>query len=205
VKIEQKTGLLLETLYIPSPNCNERPAGLKIDMIVIHNISLPPGEFGGPYIDDLFCNRLDRALHPFFEEIVHLEVSSHCLIRRDGVITQYVPFTQRAWHAGISSFRGQEDCNDFSIGIELEGADEIPYSNEQYVSLVGLIKTLMSTYNDISLERIVGHSTIAPDRKTDPGTAFDWNLLKSLLQEQEEAQDQDKTKGSRDRDMRAGG
>ncbi len=205
MKIEQKTGLLLETLYIPSPNCNERPAGLKIDMIVIHNISLPPGEFGGPYIDDLFCNRLDRALHPFFEEIVHLEVSSHCLIRRDGVITQYVPFTQRAWHAGISSFRGQEDCNDFSIGIELEGADEIPYSNEQYVSLVGLIKTLMSTYNDISLERIVGHSTIAPDRKTDPGTAFDWNLLKSLLQEQEEAQDQDKTKGSRDRDMRAGG
>ncbi len=181
MKIDNLTGLLQDTPFIPSPNCNARPADACIDMIVIHNISLPPNEFGGPYIDDLFCNRLDTSFHPYFAEIAHLKVSSHCLIRRNGAITQYVPFTLRAWHAGISIFKGQENCNDFSIGIELEGADEIPYSNEQYSGLAVLIKTLMTTYIDISYDRIVGHSTIAPNRKTDPGPAFDWNLLMRLL------------------------
>lgn len=181
MKIDIKTGLLQDCIFIPSPNCDERPMGMKLDMIVVHNISLPPGEFGGPYIDDLFCNRLDPNAHPYFVEIEKLKVSCHCLIRRDGTITQYVPFTQRAWHAGVSSFKGRESCNDFSIGIELEGADEIPYSNEQYSSLVELISTLISTYDNISYDRIVGHSTIAPDRKTDPGPAFDWDLLMRRL------------------------
>jgi AmpD protein len=185
MKIDKKTGLLQKILFIPSPNCEERPAGMNIDMIVIHNISLPPGEFGGPYIDDLFCNRLNPNKHPYFAEIVHLQVSSHCLIRRDGSITQYVPFSQRAWHAGVSSFQGREGCNDFSIGIELEGTDEIPYSKEQYASLGELITTLMSTYSNISYDRIVGHSTIAPDRKTDPGPSFDWGFLRSLLNDAE--------------------
>lgn len=183
MNINPLTGLLQEARFIPSPNFGVRPNDCRIDMVVIHNISLPPREFGGSYIDDFFCNRLDKTLHPYFEGIIHLKVSSHCLIRRHGQITQYVPFTQRAWHAGISFFQGRADCNDFSIGIELEGADDIPYTNEQYVALVELIKTLRSTYKDISLDRIVGHDTIAPDRKTDPGPAFDWSLLRRRLEE----------------------
>lgn len=186
MKIETTTGLLEKAVYKPSPNCDARPIGMSIDMIVIHNISLPPGEFGGPYIDDLFCNRLDSTLHPFFTEIKDLKVSSHSLIRRDGSITQYVPFTERAWHAGVSSFMGRESCNDFSIGIELEGADDIPYTSEQYKSLVELIKGLMAAYKTITYDRIVGHSTIAPNRKTDPGPAFDWNLLMQELTESTE-------------------
>ncbi len=180
VEIDVATGLLSEARYVPSPNYNERPVGANVDLVVIHNISLPPGEFGGPYIDALFTNHLDASLDPYFIEIAALKVSSHCLIRRDGEIVQYVPFDKRAWHAGESNFRGRENCNDFSVGIELEGTDEIPYTSIQYAVLANLILVLKQTYPDITDSRIVGHNTIAPTRKTDPGSVFDWGLLAKL-------------------------
>lgn len=180
VEIDVATGLLSEARYVPSPNYNERPVGVNLDLVVIHNISLPPGEFGGPYIDALFTNNLDPMLHPYFAGIADLKVSSHCLIRRDGEIVQYVPFNKRAWHAGDSNFSGRENCNDFSIGIELEGTDEIPYTPIQYVVLAKVILLLKKTFPDITDNRIVGHSTIAPTRKTDPGSVFDWGLLATL-------------------------
>lgn len=180
VEIDVATGRLSDARYVPSPNYNERPLDAVIDLLVIHNISLPPGEFGGSYIDALFTNALDPSIHPYFAEIAHFEVSSHCLIRRDGEIVQYVPFNKRAWHAGDSYFDGQEDCNDFSIGIELEGADEIPYEPIQYIVLANLVSVLKKAYPKITDNRIVGHSTIAPLRKTDPGSAFDWGLLAKL-------------------------
>lgn len=182
-KIDSKTGLISSLRYIPSPNCNQRPENVEIDLCVIHNISLPPGEFGGPYIDDFFTNTLDVTQHPYFTEIHHLTVSAHCFINRQGVITQYVPLTCRAWHAGQSSFLGREDCNDYSIGIELEGTDDIPFTEVQYQVLAKLIRLIQGTYPKITLERIVGHSTIAPERKTDPGPIFDWELLAKLLTE----------------------
>jgi AmpD protein len=174
---------LLSARQVASPNWNERPAEIPIDLLVLHNISLPPGEFGGPYIDALFTNTLDSHLHhhSYFGEIVSFKVSSHCLIRRDGEIIQYVPFSKRAWHAGISCFAGREECNDFSIGIELEGADHIAYTKIQYLVLAKVINALQKIYPGITKERIVGHSTIAPERKTDPGPLFDWNLLARLL------------------------
>lgn len=181
--IHLASGLLSNARFIPSPNFNYRPPDAMIDMVVIHNISLPPGEFGGPYIDALFTNSIDPTIHPFFAEIVDYKVSCHCLIRRDGTITQYVPFHLRAWHAGVSSFRGRDNCNDFSIGIELEGADEVPYAESQYKVLSDLIIVLQKTYPAITLDRIVGHDTIAPERKTDPGQSFDWTLLTSRLME----------------------
>jgi len=177
MQIDAKNGLLLGVSYIPSPNFNARPQGTVIDMVVIHNISLPPNEFGGPYISAFFRNQLDHSLHPYFMEIADKKVSSHCLIRRDGEVIQYVPFSERAWHAGISQFAGKDNCNDFSIGIELEGVDTIPYTDIQYRVLAKLIKLLQAQYPAITNNRITGHSIIAPGRKTDPGPAFDWERL----------------------------
>ena len=179
--VNPNNGLLEGVTFIRSPNCNERPENTLIDLIVIHNISLPPEEFGGPYITAFFTNTLDTRLHPYFLNLVDLKVSCHCLIRRDGSLIQYVPFTERAWHAGPSSFEGRENCNDYSIGIELEGSDEVAYTLEQYEVLVELLSCLKEIYKDITLDRIVGHSAIAPDRKTDPGSAFDWVRLAQLL------------------------
>ncbi len=164
-----------------SPNCDERPASGTISLIVVHGISLPPGEYGGPWIDDFFTNRLDVFAHPYFTEIADLRVSSHLLIRRDGELVQYVPFSRRAWHAGKSCYRGRETCNDFSIGIELEGQDETPYEPAQYRQLAGVIRILRAYYPDIGVQDVVGHADIAPGRKTDPGPAFDWAQLRTLL------------------------
>lgn len=181
MQIDRQTGLLLGARQIPSPNCDDRPSDQLINLLVIHNISLPPGEFGGPHIDSLFTNTLLPDHHPYFKEIANARVSAHCLINREGHLVQYVPFHQRAWHAGASRFMGVENCNDYSIGIELEGTDTVPYSPLQYTTLGQLIHALGGVYTALRLARIVGHSTIAPDRKTDPGPAFDWGHLFDLL------------------------
>ncbi len=171
----------------PSPNQDERPPGTAVDLLVIHNISLPPGEFGGPWIDRLFCNGLDAAAHPYFDEICHLKVSAHLLIRRDGELTQYVPLERRAWHAGESVFDGRCACNDFSIGIELEGTDDTPYTEAQYRTLAETTHALMRRYPAITPERITGHCNIAPGRKSDPGPAFDWAYFRRLIAAQKKA------------------
>ncbi len=155
-----------------------------MDLLVIHNISLPPKQFGGSWIEDFFLNRLNPSQHPYFREINHLRVSAHFLIRRDGEILQFVPLHKRAWHAGESCFQGRSCCNDFSIGIELEGADDIPYTDSQYQNLARLSKTIMELFPAIRKEHITGHEDIAPDRKTDPGPAFDWPRYLSLLERQ---------------------
>jgi AmpD protein len=179
--IDPLTGLLREARQVPSPNYDLRPEDADIDLLVIHAISLPAGEFGGPWIDDLFCNCLDASAHPDFADICGLQVSAHALIRRDGTAVQYVPFQHRAWHAGKSCFEGRERCNDFSIGIELEGCDTQPFTEAQYQNLAALIRALMAAYPGITPEHITGHSDIAPDRKTDPGPHFDWQHLRELL------------------------
>ncbi len=166
---------------VMSPNCDDRPAGCEVSLIVVHGISLPPGEFGGSWIDDLFSNRLDHGAHPYFAEIEGLQVSTHVLIRRDGELVQYVPFTRRAWHAGQSCYEGRGACNDYAIGIELEGQDEVPYTDIQYRRLAELVGILRRAFPAIRADAIVGHSDIAPGRKTDPGPAFDWARLKALL------------------------
>lgn len=165
---------------VPSPHFDERPEGEEPSLLVVHNISLPPGEFGGPYIDQLFTGTLQAEEHPFFAEIQHLRVSAHCLIRRDGQIVQYVPFDKRAWHAGVSSFEGRERCNDFSIGIELEGTDTLPFTGAQYQALTAISVLLLRHY-PITPQRITGHSDIAPGRKTDPGPAFCWEAYQRQL------------------------
>ncbi len=180
---EVRAGKIPGLRFAASPNCDERPQGSAIDLLVVHGISLPPGEFGGGWIEDLFMDRLDPAAHPYFAEVYQLKVSAHLLVRRDGETIQYVPFGQRAWHAGVSSFQGRSACNDFSIGIELEGSDDIPYEPVQYSRLAALARALMLAYPGITADRIVGHSDIAPGRKTDPGPAFDWPLLRRLLKE----------------------
>lgn len=167
-------GLLTTARYIPSPNCDARPDTTPPCLIVIHNISLPPNEYGSPSIISLFTNCLDPAAHPYFETIKDLKVSSHFLIRRDGELIQFVPCTQRAWHAGASNWHGRERCNDFSIGIELEGSDFEPFTDAQYAVLSQLTQALQATY---PIAEIVGHSDIAPGRKTDPGPYFDWARL----------------------------
>jgi AmpD protein len=172
---------VVEARRVPSPNCDERPGACAPSLIVVHGISLPPGEYGGPWIDALFTNRLDPAAHPYFEQIRELRVSTHLLVRRDGELVQYVPFSQRAWHAGASCYRGRGACNDFAIGIELEGEDEVPYEQIQYQVLAGLIRLLRAHFPDIDADDIVGHSDIAPGRKSDPGPAFDWLRLRTLL------------------------
>ncbi len=181
ISINPATGLLQPARTLCSPHHDERPQPLTIDMIVVHNISLPPGQFGGDAIERFFCGELDMTTHPYFMQIAALRVSAHLLIQRTGEIIQFVPFHQRAWHAGESSFQGKSRCNDFSIGIELEGTDDLPFEILQYQQLAGVIKALLQAYPDITRDRIVGHSDIAPVRKTDPGPAFDWNYLKGML------------------------
>lgn len=176
-----ENGWIEGVRHIASPNSDQRPAGTHIDLLVIHNISLPPGEFGGPYIEQLFCNQLDPQAHPYFADIAQLKVSSHLLIRRDGEIIQFVPLSQRAWHAGESSFCGQSCCNDFSIGIELEGTDELPFTEKQYDALSQVSQVILKVYPEITAERVTGHSDIAPGRKTDPGEAFDWARYRQNL------------------------
>ena len=166
---------------MPSPNCDARPAGVQPSLIVIHGISLPPGKFGGPWIERLFTNSLPAERHPFFKGLVGLRVSSHLVIRRGGRVIQYVSFKRRAWHAGVSSYRGRKGCNDFSIGIELEGTDRRPYTSAQYRVLAGVIGALLDAFATLSSEAIVGHSDIAPGRKTDPGPAFDWPRLRAAM------------------------
>lgn len=166
--------------HIPSPNQNNRPSD-EISLLVIHNISLPPGQFGEHWITDLFLNRLDPQAHPYFAEIYQLEVSAHVLIRRDGEVLQYVSFEQRAWHAGNSSFAGKSACNDFSIGIELEGCDDQPFTSAQYECLTQITAAIMAKYPEITADRITGHSDIAPGRKTDPGPHFDWQHYRTAI------------------------
>ncbi|MCB1755995.1 MAG: 1,6-anhydro-N-acetylmuramyl-L-alanine amidase AmpD [Gammaproteobacteria bacterium] len=180
MKVDTHTGLLDGAQQCLSPNHDERPE-VPMDLIVIHNISLPPGEFGGTFIEDFFCNRLDANAHDYFAEIAGLKVSSHLLIKRDGRVVQFVPFHKRAWHAGASCFEGREQCNDFSIGIELEGTDELPYEEVQYEMLSEIIVALQQTYPTLAQTRLVGHSHIAPSRKTDPGPAFNWAHLHGLI------------------------
>jgi AmpD protein len=180
--INTQTGLLAEARQQPSPNYDDRPADTTIDLLVIHAISLPEGEFGGPWIDQLFCNELEASDHNEFNKICDLKVSSHILIRRDGEMVQYVPFQQRAWHAGESNFEGCEKCNNFSIGVELEGCDDQTFEETQYQQLAELTRTLLQHYPNITKERITGHSDIAPGRKTDPGPLFDWKEFNQLLE-----------------------
>ena len=165
---------LPEARRLPSANFNLRPAQTDVSLLVIHNISLPPGEFGGDSIERFFTNNLDHRLHPFFKEIADVRVSAHLLIRRDGSVVQFVPLNKRAWHAGVSLFEGRENCNDFSVGIELEGTDTCPYTDLQYDALSRLTPAIQGYYPQITPDRIIGHSQIAPERKTDPGPAFDW-------------------------------
>lgn len=179
--IDPISGLIQQARHCPSPNCNDRPDPTQFDLIVIHGISLPPAEFGGRWIDALFTNTLDTDAHPYFRDLKGLQVSSHLLIRRDGEIVQYVPFHRRAWHAGQSNYQGRSQCNDFSIGIELEGTDDQPYETIQYQQLARAIISLIRTYPTLSLDRITGHSDIAPGRKTDPGPFFEWHRLHKLL------------------------
>jgi N-acetyl-anhydromuramoyl-L-alanine amidase len=181
MQIDRATGLLARARQVLSPHFDARPPGSVPDLIVIHGISLPPGEFGGAFIDQLFTGNLDPQGHPFFRDAARLRVSSHVLIRRDGSIVQYVPFQARAWHAGESQYEGRSVCNVFSVGIELEGTDDLPYEDAQYESLSHLIRALLAAYPSLSSKRIVGHSDIAPGRKTDPGGAFDWQRLRRSL------------------------
>jgi AmpD protein len=179
--IDGTTGLLLGVRQVLSTHWDARPAAAAPELIVVHGISLPPGEFGGPWIEQLFTGGLRAAAHPYFAEIVGSRVSAHVLIRRDGMPIQFVPFGERAWHAGVSSWQGRPACNDFSIGVELEGTDELPYELGQYAQLAALVAALCASYPTLSPEGVVGHSDIAPGRKSDPGAAFDWPYLRSLL------------------------
>jgi len=179
--IEPATGLLAGARQVLSPHFDARPKDVAPELVVVHGISLPAGEFGGPWIDHLFAGSLSPEAHPSFRDTATRRVSAHILIRRDGSITQYVPFGMRAWHAGVSQYQGRSACNDFSIGIELEGTDTIPYTDAQYENLAALVAALLSTYHTLSAERIAGHSDIAPGRKTDPGPAFEWARFRHLL------------------------
>lgn len=170
-------GWLSHARREPSPNCDARPAGTPIELIVVHAISLPPDQFGGPGIVELFTNRLDPAAHPYYASISGLRVSAHFLIRRDGELIQFVPCALRAWHAGVSSWRERGACNDFSLGIELEGCDSVPFTEAQYEALARLLHELRDRYPIID---VVGHSDIAPGRKTDPGPCFDWTRLREF-------------------------
>jgi AmpD protein len=175
------TGWLQTVEVIESPNYDARPDKSNIKLIVIHGISLPPAEFGGGYIQDLFCNQLDPNVHEYFASICHLKVSSHCLIERDGNLIQFVSFLERAWHAGVSNWQGEPECNNYSIGIELEGTDDLSYTDNQYQQLDRLIQCLRHQYSMIGVDALCGHNDIAPGRKTDPGGAFDWPRLQRRL------------------------
>jgi N-acetyl-anhydromuramoyl-L-alanine amidase len=179
--VEPSTGLLTRTRQVLSTHFDDRPAGSVPELIVVHGISLPPGEFGGPWIEQLFTGTLPRHAHPFFATIPPGRVSAHVLVRRDGTPVQFVPFGARAWHAGISEYLGRPFCNDYSIGIELEGTDETPYEQAQYRTLSAVIAALLACYATLDATRIVGHSDIAPGRKLDPGAKFDWPYLRKLV------------------------
>lgn len=174
-------GWLENVRRLPSPHFDKRPDEQDISLLVIHYISLPPEQFGGGFIDDFFLGKLEPTVHPYFETIYQVRVSAHCLIERNGQVTQYVNFNDRAWHAGLSCFDGREKCNDFAIGIELEGSNEQPFTDEQYVSLLKLTQSIQLAYPQIKKERIVGHCDISPGRKIDPGQYFDWARYLSAL------------------------
>ncbi|MGL6258462.1 1,6-anhydro-N-acetylmuramyl-L-alanine amidase AmpD [Vibrio sp. WXL103] len=179
-----KQGWYQGARHVPSNHCDLRSDEQDISLLVMHNISLPPGQFGGPYIEQFFTGRLDATQHPFFAQIAAMRVSAHCLIRRDGEVVQFVSFLQRAWHAGQSCFAGREKCNDYSIGIELEGSDYIAYTQAQYQALATLTQALMRRFPQIEPTRITGHQYIAPMRKTDPGLVFDWRGFRAMLGKQ---------------------
>ncbi len=166
---------------LASSHCDDRPAGTEISLLVIHNISLPPGQFGGDGVERLFLGTLDPDAHPYYQQLRGLRVAAHLFIRRDGEVIQFVPYALRAWHAGVSAFQGRSRCNDFSIGIELEGCDDVPYTDAQYLALLAASRDIMRRFPAINLARIVGHNDIAPGRKTDPGPAFDWPRFRQLL------------------------
>jgi AmpD protein len=181
IAINAENGWIESVRCAPSPNCDDRPAGCIPELLVVHGISLPPGQFGGPWIARLFSNRLCPEEHEYFASIAHLRVSAHVLISRSGELTQFVPFSKRAWHAGESEYCGRRQCNDYSIGIELEGTDDRPYERSQYEALATLIEALRHAYPSLRSAEVVGHCDIAPGRKTDPGPMFDWQLLASLI------------------------
>ncbi len=181
ITIDVESGLIPAARQVPSPNFDDRPPECEPDLIIIHGISLPPGEFGGYWIDRFFTNCLDASSHPYFCEIADMKVSSHLLIRRDGELVQYVPLSKRAWHAGPSNFEGRDCCNDFSIGIELEGIDTLAYTDAQYDGLGDLIVAMRTSIATLADAPVVGHCDVAPGRKTDPGPAFDWARLRSRL------------------------
>lgn len=180
-KVDAATGLLTAARQVFSPHHDQRPDGCVAELIVIHGISLPPGEFGGGWIERLFCGDLPPQAHPFFAAIAQARVSAHLLVARDGRVTQFVPLGRRAWHAGQSSWRGRTSCNDFSIGIELEGTDDLAYDDPQYEALTAVVQALLRGTATLARDRIVGHSDIAPGRKTDPGLSFDWPRLRASL------------------------
>ncbi|WP_273777815.1 1,6-anhydro-N-acetylmuramyl-L-alanine amidase AmpD [Acinetobacter sp. GSS19] len=177
-----KNGQLLGARFVPSPNFNDRPAHTEIQLVVIHNISLPPSQFGGGYIEQFFQNQLDWQAHPYFQTIEGMQVSAHLLILRSGEVLQFVNFNDRAWHAGRSSYLGKKECNDYSIGIELEGSDDQPFQSVQYAVLAQVVASLQQAYPKIQ-QHLAGHSDIAPGRKTDPGPYFDWHYFRELLQQ----------------------
>jgi AmpD protein len=186
--VDAETGLITPARLCLSPNRDARPTDATLDLVILHGISLPPGEFGGGEIEALFQNQLDWDAHPYFSGIRGMQVSAHLLIRRDGELVQFVPFSERAWHAGESCFRGRARCNDFSIGIELEGEDEISYDERQYQVLPAVLKALMLAYPRISGRQVAGHCDVAPGRKTDPGPAFDWLRLYDAMEKQIETE-----------------
>jgi N-acetyl-anhydromuramoyl-L-alanine amidase len=181
LQVDLETGRMRGATQVASPNYDARPPGVEADLIVIHGISLPPGEFGGPWIERLFTNTLPAEIHPYFAEVAPLRVSSHLVVQRDGALTQYVSFADRAWHAGQSSYQGRAACNDFSVGVELEGTDTLPYEATQYEALAAVVAALCAAYPRLSADRLVGHSDVAPGRKTDPGPAFDWPRARHLI------------------------
>ncbi len=180
MRLDRSSGWVAGVEHCPSANCNERPEG-EVSLLVIHNISLPPGQFGTGKVQEFFTSGLHADEHPYFAAIADMRVSAHFFIQRNGAVSQFVSCLQRAWHAGVSCFAGRENCNDFSLGIELEGTDELPFSDAQYQALIALSRQLLEAYPALTLERICGHSDIAPGRKTDPGPAFDWARLHAGL------------------------
>lgn len=181
MKVDVLPGVIDGARFVPSPNCDARPPGTRPEVLIIHSISLPPGQFGGSAIEQLFCNTLDATAHPYYAGIRELKVSAHLLVRRDGDVVQYVPFHLRAWHAGQSQCEGRPRVNDFSIGIELEGCDDTPFEDAQYEVLADVTRALIVAYPAITPARMYGHCDIAPGRKTDPGPCFDWSRLRAAL------------------------